>query len=305
MRIHSIFGNGFRAAWIGAFTCMCVIPMAPVGAQEVAITPETIAHRIDRAGRQRMLVERMAAMFCYARSQVDTLETLEGLREALELFHTTHTGLKRGDPDDKLYAEQDPSVLRAWSQVNLLWVPLKGLYEQILSGEFVTEEDYALANGLTLEVRQRANDMVSQIRAKYAEDLGGDGFGDALLLDLYGRERMFSQKLAKEVCLAAGGYELDSTLPELEATLKLFERSMVAFVEGLPVAGVPKPPTEAIATQLGIAKAEWEEVGYVAQTIVTGGSVGLSDLAKFRAGADRFLVEMNKAVVMLAALQAE
>jgi hypothetical protein len=283
---------------VGAFASFATAP-TPAQAQEVPVNAETVAIHINLGGRQRMLAERMASQFCYARSQVDTFDSLDDLKSAVELFHKTHVGLKRGDADLVLFAEESPSLLKAWSQVNLLWVPLKGLYEQILGGEFVTEEDYELANGLTVEVRARANDMVARMRSVYAEELQGDGFGNALLIDLYGRQRMLSQKLAKEVCLAAGGYQLDETLPELQATLKLFERSLGAFIEGLPVAGVPKPPTEEIAAQLAIANDEWSKISYVPQTIVTGGSLGLNDLSVFRAGASVFLVEMNKAVNML------
>jgi len=167
------------------------------------------------------------------------------------------------------------------------------------SGQFAL----GAANGLTVEVRARANDMVARMRSVYAEELGGDGFGDALLIDLYGRQRMLSQKLSKEVCLAAAGYQLDETLPELEATLKLFERSLGAFIEGLPVAGVPKPPTEEIASQLALANDAWSKISYVPQTIVTGGSLGIKELGVFRTGSTDFLRAMNKAVGMLAALK--
>lgn len=288
-----------------AFSTFAVFGSAPqmASAQDIAITPTSVAKRIDLAGRQRMLAERMASQFCYARSQVDTFDSLDALKSAVELFHRTHVGIKNGDAEQGLFAEEDSSLLKAWSQTNLLWVPLKGLYEQILSGDFVTEEDYALANGLTVEVRSRNNDLVARMRSVYADELSGDGFGDALLIDLYGRQRMLSQKMSKEVCLASGGYQLDETLPELEATLKLFERSLGAFIEGLPVAGVPKPPTEEIKAQLSIANDEWNKISYIPQTIVTGGSIALNDLSVFRTGASVFLVEMNKAVSMLADLQ--
>lgn len=293
-------------------TGLSAITLAAVGlmpmqanAQDVEVSSESVAIRINLAGRQRMLAERMASQFCYARSQVDTFDSLDDLKNASVLFHSTHVGLKSGDNDAMLFPEENPALLKAWSQVNLLWVPLKGLYEQILEGQFVTEEDYSLAMGLTSEVRTRANDMVARERSVYAEELAGDGFGNALLIDLYGRQRMLSQKLSKEVCLAAGGFELDQTLPELAATLKLFERSLGAFIEGLPVAGVPKPPTEEIAAQLARANDEWSKISYIPQTIASSGSLGINDLSVFRNGASVFLVEMNKAVAMLSELNPE
>jgi len=171
----------------GAVALSCVVS-TPVAAQEVPVNAATVAIHIDLAGRQRMLAERMASQFCYARSQVDTFESLDELKTSVE-------------------------------------------------------------------------------------------------------------------CLAAGGFELDATLPELEATLKLFDRSLGAFLEGLPVAGVPKPPTDEISAQLAVANATWSEISYIPQTIVTGGSLGLRELSVFRQGASKFLREMNQAVAMLTALK--
>ena len=50
------------------------------------------------------------------------------------------------------------------------------------------------------------NDLVGQIRAAHTKDMGGaSGVGAALLIDVYGRQRMLSQKLSKEVSLPTGG----------------------------------------------------------------------------------------------------
>jgi len=112
-------------AFVAAICLSGSIGMAPVKAvaQDVEVTSESVATRIDVAGRQRMLAERMAAEFCYARSQVDTFESLDELKGGLDLFHGTHTAIKRGDNDAGLFAETNASLLKSWNQVNLLWVP--------------------------------------------------------------------------------------------------------------------------------------------------------------------------------------
>ena len=230
-------------------------------------------------------------------------ENIEKLNGAIALFDRTLTGMRRGDAEMGLFAEENAEVRKALRQVDVMWSALSSGYEDALSGALVTEDDFAILMDTTLEVRKRANDTVAQLRATYSDHLGDGGFGGALLIDLYGRQRMLSQKLSKEVCLVARGYNLTETVPELQATLKLFEDSLRAFMEGLAVAGVPLPPSQEIADQLALAHAEWEPIRLTAATIASGGAVSLTDLSRFAIGADRFLVEMNKAVKLLEAHQ--
>ena len=296
-----------RLAFAGAaiLATASFVPTTQTKAADIAIDVASVSTRIDLAGRQRMLSERMAKFFCFARSGVDATTNVKNFVDARGLFEATHAGFANGSADMGLFAEADESVKTSWEQVDLMWLSLNGIYNKALGGELVSEKDFDYSMRLTLEVRKRANDMVAQMRSAYAGNMGEGGFGDALLLDLYGRQRMLSQKLSKEVCLVARGHDLDKTQPELRATLELFETSLAAFMEGMPIAGVPKPPSEAIAEQLNKANAEWQPIRLVAATVASGNAVSLSDLKTFAAGADRFLVEMNKAVKMLAVHKVE
>ncbi|MEL6680130.1 MAG: type IV pili methyl-accepting chemotaxis transducer N-terminal domain-containing protein [Pseudomonadota bacterium] len=279
-------------------------PIAPAYAGDIEVTADSVAKRIDVAGRQRMLLERMAKYFCFARSNVSPMESAQALAKAKDLFARTHTGFRVGDPEQGLFEETSKGVGRHWENVDLLWVPLQATYDAALSGTFVDEDAFERSMRMTLEVRKRANDMVAEMRGAYAAEMGDAGVGESILIDLYGRQRMLSQKLSKEVCLVARGTDLEGNTAELNATLELFETSLNAFIEGMPIAGIPKPPTEAIAAQLAIANGEWQPIRNVAATIASGGAVNLTDLATFAQGTDRFLVEMNKAVKLLAAQSA-
>ncbi|MEM7671695.1 MAG: type IV pili methyl-accepting chemotaxis transducer N-terminal domain-containing protein, partial [Pseudomonadota bacterium] len=268
---------------------------------EIPVNSETVSHRINLAGRQRMLLERMAKMFCYARSGVDVAANASHLAKAQAMFSATHAAFSKGNVEMNVFAETVDSVRDSWIKVNNHWAALDDTYNRALAGEFVSEEDFAASNDLTLSARKEANDMVAQLRAAYAPQLGAAGFGSAILIDLYGRQRMLSQKLSKEVCLVARGHQLDKTKPELSATLELFETSLNAFINGMPIAGVPVPPSEAIAQQLALAQAEWAAVADIAHAIAKGEAVALVDLERFSKGTDKFLPEMNKAVQLLAA----
>ncbi len=272
----------------------------PTFAQETAVTAQSVAHRIDVAGRQRMLTQRMAKYFCYARSNVNPAESAAILTKAMGLFEATHIALKAGNTDQEIFAETHTIPLAKWEELNSYWNPLKAIYENALGGTLITEEEFARANGLTGEALKRANDLVVANRTAYASFLGDGAAAEALLIDLYGRQRMLSQKLSKEVCLVSAGFNVETAQPELQATLELFDNSLNAFINGMPIAGIPTPPTRGIADQLALAKSEWDAVRDIAVTVAAGNATNLSDLGRFAKGTDAFLTEMNKAVGMLA-----
>lgn len=295
----------FRMTFLAAGVAASVAILGPLPSKaadaEIPVNAETVGHRINIAGRQRMLLERMAKMFCYARSGVDVMASVDSLTKAKNLFSATHNAFAQGNAEKNIFPETVDSVRDSWVKVNSNWTVLSEIYDRALSGAFVSEEDFATANDVTLMTRKEANDMVAQLRTAYAPQLGGGGFGSAILIDLYGRQRMLSQKLSKEVCLVARGHQLDKTRPELAATLELFENSLNAFINGMPIAGVPVPPSDEIATQLAIAEAEWVAVADVAHAVAKGNAVSLVELERFAEGTDKFLPEMNKAVQLLAA----
>ncbi|MEM9429419.1 MAG: type IV pili methyl-accepting chemotaxis transducer N-terminal domain-containing protein [Pseudomonadota bacterium] len=270
---------------------------------ETEINAKTVAVRIDLAGRQRMLAERMAKSFCFARSNVDPMSQVERLQSAMAAFDEFHTGFVEGNDTLELFPEASKDVLVAWERVDLMWFPLRSIYQRALDGVSISEREFAQVVGLTLELRNRSNDLVAQIRHKYAKVFGQGGLSEGILLDVYGRQRMLSQKLSKEVCLLAYGHDREATTMEISETLKLFDNSIRAFIEGLPIAGIPKPPTEEIASQLRVADTIWTAYRPIVATLAGGGAATLGELAQVADESDAFFVEMNKAVKMLAAYQ--
>ncbi len=270
---------------------------------DTAVGAHSVAVRIALAGQQRMLSERMAKSLCFARSGVDPMQQVDRLQDAMQAFDAVHRGLVEGNDALELYVETDPSVLEAWENLDILWFSLNAVYSRAIDGAPVSEREFSQVLGLTLEVDKRANDLVAQIRHKYAEKLGSGGLGKAILLDLYDRQRMLSQKLSKEVCLLSRGHKIDETAAEMAETLKLFDTSLRAFLEGMPIAGIPKPPSPAIAEALDRANEIW--IGYrpVVSALASGGAASLSDLARVAEETEAFLLEMNTVVKLYEDLQ--
>ncbi|MEO0912955.1 MAG: type IV pili methyl-accepting chemotaxis transducer N-terminal domain-containing protein [Pseudomonadota bacterium] len=273
---------------------------APAPAKaELAVSPQTVAARIEQSGNLRMLSEGMAKYFCYARAGQDPVNAVAGLQTDMAMFDQIHLGLVDGDDSLGLFAETSPEVRKAWDNVDLMWSSARVYYDKALSGQIVDERDFDRINGLTLELDKRVNDMVTQVRAVYAKELGEGGIGEALLIDLYDRQLMLAEKIAKEVCLVRVGYKGEEEVRELNESIALFENSLNAFQEGFPIAGIPAPPTEGIKAQLAKAHDEWQKIRLTAVNIASGTAVTLTDYSDFAEGIPVFEKEMIEALHML------
>lgn len=275
----------------------------PTAAVASDINAATVSNRIDVAGRQRMLTQRMAKLFCFAQSGAAVETNLAKLQDARDLFRKSHLGMAQGDEAMGLFPEGKPEVLSAWSEVDQQWQNLDAAYAKLTTGETVTRQQFDAVLRLTAAQMAKSQALVTIQRDTYAEYLGA-GLGDAVMLDFYGRQRALSQKMAKDVCLAARGDRGDGLLVELTDTIGIFDNSLTAFIDGMPMAGIAPPPTDAIAAQLNVAKDIWTPIRPTALAIAAGKSVDAAAFETFSLEIDRFLIEMNKAVGMLADYEA-
>ncbi|MFQ6552318.1 type IV pili methyl-accepting chemotaxis transducer N-terminal domain-containing protein [Aestuariibius insulae] len=287
-----------------ALACLALSPLNPTTpaaiASSIQVSPESVGTQIDVAGRQRMLSQRMAKSFCYAVSGIDEDRSIATLDAARDLYRRSHVALRRGDAELGLFEENDPKVNDVWSAVDLRWIRTDAAINDALAAESVTDEMMAVVVKETGSMLGLNNDLVTELRTAYTRYIGSsDGFQNTLLIDFYGRQRMLSQKLAKEVCVVAQGYDVPDARDALIETLEIFETSLTAFIDGMQAAGIPPAPTSQIRDQLLTAKSHWDPAKPVVEAVLAETDVPDEDLARFDASMDEFLVEMNKAVGML------
>lgn len=121
---------------------------------------------------------------------------------------------------------------------------------------------------------------------------GGD---DATTVNVAGKQRMLSQRLAKETLLLQQG-AVQADLPR--ATMRSFEAAHRALLDGSPKMGVKASSDPEIRAQLEQVGQLWR--GYrkdVERLLQEKGSA--QDLARLQAGSLKVLTEMNKAVGMM------
>lgn len=257
---------------------------------------EQVRERLVIAGRQRMLAEALAARLCYSQMGVDPSGMRNEVYVMWNIFGWYHQGMRSGNRELELGPELNRDVLLAWASVDTAWEPLRDIYRPVLSGNGVSADALDRAMALTGEVSDRATDLVARIRAAYADELGPRGFGSALLIDLYERQRMLGERIQKGVCLTASGASDATEQEALARTIEIFGASLEAFQNGREDVGVPSPPTPEIAQNLSDALAHWRPVAAFAYASAIGQQLGPQELSEFAEAMDLFIVNMTAAI---------
>ena len=269
---------------------------AQSSAQTGADRDREVRERLVIVGRQRMLAEALAEKLCYAEAGVAPEKNLGELYVLWNIFGWYHRGIRSGNRELELGPEPNRDVLLAWKGVDTHWQQLSRIYEPAIAGDTVTPTAFANVISKTDDVSQAAIDLMSRLRAAYADELGPRGFGSALLIDLYERQRMLGEQISKDVCLISQGDTATTRLESLTRTIEIFSASLAAFQNGRSDVGVPAPPTDGIARSLSDAQAHWQPVAAFAYASAIGQQLGPTELGEFSDAMNRFIVSMTAAI---------
>lgn len=118
----------------------------------------------------------------------------------------------------------------------------------------------------------------------------------ATIMNLAGRQRMLTQKMAKEALLIAADIDADANRKSLGDTVGLFEKTLAGLRDGDASAGLPQTTNERIVKQLDAVKSIFDESKPVFTKIAGGEKPGPADLTAIADKNVPLLDAMNKAV---------
>ncbi len=193
------------------------------------------AKKIRLAGRQRMLVGRIAKAACFVTIGVSKPRHVAQLTNAVVEFDKTTQALVEGSAVHGIGRETDPTVLAALRDVQGSWAYVRPLALGVRDHGDVSALKRILQARRTFT--DRTNSLITALEVRHT-----DGGSTPLLLaasiNVAERQAFLSQKLALEVCLIAAGHTESRPRAHLLGTAALFESSQAqlsATLVGLPL----------------------------------------------------------------------
>lgn len=257
----------------------------------------TVAERrINLAGRQQMLTQRIVSASCFIASDIERSKHIGMLAVAYEQFSLTHESLIKGNRELGLESEIHPNIVVALSKADDLWGGLQPTIVNILNGDIgVDGVDLGGMDKTGLELMGDVDTAAKMITRTYGKNLPDLPLILAMTIDLASRQRVLAQKATKEYCLIQAGIEPDANRANLAKTVNLFNLTLDALIDGY--AGVVLgAPNDAIRNKLNEVKEIWESSNKIFQAVATGQQVTDQETRIMIGSVEKALKKLNRVV---------
>lgn len=214
---------------VPTFAASHATPHPPAPATDASATL-TIASTINKAGRQRMLSQRMVKAYCQLVLKVEPEASQKILQDSVALFDAQLAEL-RG-------IAVKPELQQAWTSESEMWMQMR----PVVTGRVSVEGAKKLME-LSEPLLVAAHKLTQQLETESGKQAGH-------WVNIAGRQRMLSQRISKFYMLKKLGFNT----PENNAALNKAVAEFLSAHEEL-VKGAQNNPS--IATELRIAKTHW------------------------------------------------
>lgn len=255
------------------------------------------SERINYSGKLRMLSQRIPAAACYSHAGVETEKAADLLAAATAEYDLIINGLEFGEPKLGIKgAEQDRHVLVDIKKLHTFWDPLHTDIDDIIATGGTDEEVQHIAHE-SHELLAVAKHLVSVLVGEYSDPTALLQ-ADAMTIDIAGRQRMLAQRISKNVCLIASGFDVERAQKELAGARGIYDASANALRFGMPDAGINATRHEHILTALDSVLALWAESQPVLDAAAAGADLSNNEKAFVYNAMNSLTGQMNKIVGM-------
>jgi hypothetical protein len=245
-----------------------------------AVPPPALAQPIDRAadagnrinlaGRQRMLSQRIAKAACLHMRGIDPARQGLAALAAAEDFERVMVALRDGSPELGLLPEREPDLARTYTEIAAFSASFTASAKQIAFDDLHTLVVELLVQR-NMAVLKWLNDTVGVIENRYGDD--SIDAGRAAAVNMAGRKRMLSQKMVKELCFLSIGLGGPEVRADMARTVENFDaaiKSLFGGGRGGKLGGLPSPE---IRKQLRSLRISWRPMKALLEPVAQGGDI--------------------------------
>ena len=227
------------------------------------------ADRIRIASQIPTLTQQVAAASCALTSRVDVEEARDVLQYATETFDRYIVALREGDEELHILSpEENRKLLHDIDALSKEWQSIHGAVDSVLVNGLDVESAHIIDDH-NLQLLELATILVADVKGVYARPFE-IAYSDALLIKFIGRQRMYTQKMAKDACEIWSDYHAEEGRADLVETMAVFEDTMLALLNGMPEVGIPPAPNDVIKADLDSLIGRWGIVKVNLQSLVDG-----------------------------------
>ncbi len=247
--------------------------------------------RINLAGRQRMLTQRMARQICAAGAGIEVETNRDAARDTAQIFAQVLAQLRDGGGEEGLSPETNQRVLEELSQVAILWEPYSAAIRSLSDEEPGADIDQVrqLNSAVLAAMNAAVNAMEEASGSTLSPDL-------AKTINVAGRQRMLTERALMWACLSTTGTGGQGDAEKVRAAQTLFSSSLAALRVGDE--GVIAPPTWEIDAQLEVVADLWGNLAPWLDRMAAGAPTKASELAQMIDQGVLIVDAMNDAVWM-------
>jgi len=269
---------------------------APVSADN--FSAEAVAHRVNIAGRQRMLSQRMAKSSCLMVADISATSSFDQLTQTFDLFSRSDVALREGDQSMQLEKEPFPAVIKALQRIDEPWADYKLLVETAIEEIYLEDQALLALDAASLKVLKFMNMAVFRTGRAYAAHVEQVSLGQTITVDVAGRQRMLTQKAVKEACMMRYAPDPSIVATQLAETMQLFDTSLTALQDGFSDVGIQPPNSPELVRKLRDVADLWRPVKELLAIAAEGVVLTDQDLSKLASLSEPLLVTMNEAVYL-------
>lgn len=253
------------------------------------------ARRLNIAGRQRMLSQRISRFACYIYRGIDVEEHMGILHGLKDLYETSQLALRHGSKELMLAPEGNFLVREDLNTVNEHYQRFAVHLNESFAMNTVDEENVYHIDRDGLLLLESGDKLVRRISQVYGELLPDISIIMGVTIDVAGRQRMLTQKAAKEGCLIEAGINVEENRKKLAETIRVFTATLDALINGFPGMVLPAPSPE-IADGLVAVKSLWVPANEVFTLLADGQTITDEQRFLIDHGMEQTLDEMQHVV---------